>query len=125
MNVLIPGASRGIGRATAVLAGTKGWSVGVNYAADARAADDTATAVRDAGGRAAVLKGDVSSEADVVAAFDAARTCAAAKPRLIVCDTRMGKGVPFLEERERNHFLRVEPEEWGKALDVLDAARPV
>lgn len=70
--VLITGASRGIGRATAVLAGAKGWSVGVNYAADARAADDAATAVRDAGGRAAVLKGDVTSEADVVAAFDAA-----------------------------------------------------
>lgn len=70
--VLITGASRGIGRATAVLAGAKGWSVGVNYAADARAADDAATAVRDAGGRAAVLKGDVTSEADVVATFDAA-----------------------------------------------------
>lgn len=70
--VLITGASRGIGRATAVLAGAQGWSVGVNYAADARAADDAAAAVRDAGGRATVLKGDVTSEADVIAAFDAA-----------------------------------------------------
>ncbi len=60
----------------------------------------------------------------VVAAFDRARHTDVKKPRVIVCDTRMGKGVGFLEERERNHFLRVEPEEWSKALEILDAARP-
>jgi transketolase len=35
----------------------------------------------------------------------------------------MGKGVPFLEERERNHFLRVEPHEWQEALKILDRGR--
>lgn len=70
--VLITGASRGIGRATAVLAGARGWSVGINHAANARAAEDTAAAVREAGGRAAVLKGDVSLEADVVSTFERA-----------------------------------------------------
>jgi transketolase len=35
-------------------------------------------------------------------------------------DTRMAKGVRFLEERERNHFLRVEPDEWSRALAVLE-----
>jgi transketolase len=59
----------------------------------------------------------------LVAAFDAARNLAEPKPRVIICDTRMAKGVPFLEQRERNHFLRVEPEEWSKALEVLDAGR--
>ena len=52
----------------------------------------------------------------LVAAFDAARRLTEPKPRIIICDTRMGKGVPFLEERERNHFLRVEQDEWQKAL---------
>jgi len=61
----------------------------------------------------------------LVKAFDAARTTSEAKPRIIICDTRMAKGVPFLEERERNHFLRVEADEWAKALDILDAGRPV
>ncbi|MEH3146721.1 MAG: transketolase [Methylobacterium frigidaeris] len=56
----------------------------------------------------------------VVKAFDAARTYEGRKPRIVICDTRMGKGVPFLEERERNHFLRVEADEWTKALDVLE-----
>lgn len=59
----------------------------------------------------------------VVAAFDAARSHAAPKPRMIVCDTLMGKGVPFLEARERNHFMRVEPHEWKLALEALDAGR--
>jgi transketolase len=59
----------------------------------------------------------------VVRAFDAARSLAAPKPRAIICDTRMAKGVPFLEQRERNHFLRVEPNEWSQALAIIDEAR--
>jgi transketolase len=35
----------------------------------------------------------------------------------------MAKGVPFLEEREMTHFLRVDEGEWDKALEVLDARR--
>lgn len=59
----------------------------------------------------------------VVKAFDAARDSSFAGPRIILCDTQMAKGVPFLEARERNHFLRVEPEEWERALADLDAGR--
>ncbi|MHA7063224.1 transketolase [Azospirillum argentinense] len=59
----------------------------------------------------------------VVAAFDAARDHPEPKPRMIVCDTKMGKGVPFLEAREKNHFIRVDAHEWKLALDALDAGR--
>jgi transketolase len=59
----------------------------------------------------------------LVKAFDQARHSSEPKPRLIICDTKMAKGVDFLEARERNHFLRVEPDEWVKALAVLDAGR--
>jgi transketolase len=59
----------------------------------------------------------------LVRAFDAARALNEPKPRMIICDTKMAKGVPFLEERERNHFLRVEADEWQKALGVLEAGR--
>jgi transketolase len=31
--------------------------------------------------------------------------------------------VPFLEQRERNHFLRVDADEWQQALTVLEAGR--
>lgn len=59
----------------------------------------------------------------LVQAFDAARTLAEPKPRVIICDTKMAKGVPFLEAREKSHFLRVERDEWTQALDALDAGR--
>jgi transketolase len=59
----------------------------------------------------------------VRAAFDAAKAHAEPKPRMIVCDTKMGCGVPFLEAREKNHFIRVEEHEWQLAIDGLDAGR--
>lgn len=61
----------------------------------------------------------------LVAAFDNARNHAEAKPRVIICNTKMCKGVPFLEERESNHFIRVEADEWAKALAVLDEGKPL
>lgn len=68
--ILITGASRGIGRETALLCGKRGWSVGINYVGDEQAAEETAEMVRDAGGQAFVVKGDVAAEADVIAMFD-------------------------------------------------------
>ena len=67
--VLITGASRGIGRATALLAADRGWSVAINYRKNAEAAAKTAEGVRRRGARAATIRGDVSLEADVVAMF--------------------------------------------------------
>ncbi|RXH38715.1 transketolase [Bradyrhizobium nanningense] len=59
----------------------------------------------------------------VVAAFDVAKSHSEPKPRMIVADTLMGKGVPFLEQREKNHFIRVEQHEWQLALASLEAGR--
>ncbi|QHP73026.1 transketolase [Bradyrhizobium sp. LCT2] len=59
----------------------------------------------------------------VIAAFDAAKSHPEPKPRMIVADTLMGKGVPFLEQREKSHFIRVEPHEWQLALAALEAGR--
>ena len=56
----------------------------------------------------------------VLAAFDKARNLTDAKPRVILFDTLMGKGVPFLEKREKNHFIRVDPPEWQQAIQILD-----
>ena len=59
----------------------------------------------------------------VVAAFDAAKRHEGEKPRMIIADTLMGKGVPFLEARERNHFMRVDQHEWRLALQALEEGR--
>jgi transketolase len=59
----------------------------------------------------------------VVKAFDAARNHPEPCPRMIICDTRMGCGVPFLEAREKTHFIRVDAHEWQLALEALEAGR--
>jgi transketolase len=56
-------------------------------------------------------------------AFDNAKNHPEAKPRMIIVDTLMGKGVPFLEQRDKSHFIRVDAHEWQLALDALDAGR--
>lgn len=70
--ILITGASRGIGRATALLAGQRGWSVAVNYAVDRGAAEAVVASVIGGGGKAVAVQGDVSNEADVLSIFDRA-----------------------------------------------------
>ncbi len=68
---------------------------------------------------------DGNAIAALVAAFDAARAHDGPQPRVVICDTKMAKGVPFLEAREKNHFLRVDEDEWDKALAIIDeGARP-
>jgi transketolase len=52
--------------------------------------------------------------------LDAAMTPAEGKPAAVICDTKPGKGVPFLEEREKAHFLKVAEHEWQLARSVLD-----
>jgi transketolase len=70
-----------------------------------------------------VQRADGNELAAVRAAFDAARTLREPKPRVILFDTLMGKGVPFLEQREKNHFIRVDPPEWREALRILDESQ--
>lgn len=77
--ILVTGASRGIGRATAVLAGERGWNVGVNFLSDKNAALETAEAVQKAGGKAVLVRGDMAQEADVIRVFE---------------DTQVGLGSP-------------------------------
>ncbi|MEP6701482.1 MAG: SDR family oxidoreductase [Betaproteobacteria bacterium] len=68
--MLVTGGSRGIGAATAILAGTRGYAVGVNFVSNAAAAADVVASIARAGGRAVALAGDVSIEADVVRLFE-------------------------------------------------------
>ncbi|MCJ7798965.1 MAG: SDR family oxidoreductase [Polaromonas sp.] len=68
--VLITGASRGIGAATALLAARQGYAVAVNYSANSLAADEVVRQIRQAGGQAMAVQADVASEAQVVAMFE-------------------------------------------------------
>lgn len=44
-------------------------------------------------------------------------------PSVLICDTRVGRGVPFLETREKAHFMPVAPHEWQAARDELEGVR--
>ena len=70
--VVITGASRGIGAATARLAAQRGHDVCVNFRANEAAADAVVAEVRAAGCRAIAVQADVASEPDVVRLFDTA-----------------------------------------------------
>lgn len=67
--LLVTGASRGIGAATALLAAHSGWRVAVNYTANSLAADEVVRAIRAAGGTAMAVQADVADEAQVLAMF--------------------------------------------------------
>ncbi|MEJ5126437.1 SDR family oxidoreductase [Comamonas sp. MYb21] len=67
--VLITGASRGIGAATAVLVAQHGWDVAVNYSSNEAAAQAVVQAVQALGRRAIAVQADVADEGQVLAMF--------------------------------------------------------
>ena len=100
--LLITGASRGIGAATARLAAGRGYAVCVNYRRNRDAADAVVKDIQAAGARAVAVAADVAVEADVVRLFEA-------------CDAALGSpaalvnNVGILETQMR--------------VDAMDAAR--
>ena len=67
--ILVTGASRGIGAATALGAARAGYAVAVNYHANSLAADEVVRQIRAFGGTAMTVQADVAEEAQVVAMF--------------------------------------------------------
>lgn len=67
--LLIAGGSRGIGAATAKLAGQAGYDVAVNYNSNSNAAAGVVDAVKASGGKSIALQGDMGKEADIERVF--------------------------------------------------------
>ena len=67
--MLVTGASRGIGAATAVLAAERGFDVAIGYRRDSGAAESVAEQARAHGARALTIQADIANEADVERMF--------------------------------------------------------
>jgi len=67
--MLITGASRGIGAATALLAAERGYAVVVNYHKNREAADEVVNQILSKGGKAVAVQADVSKEKDIIDLF--------------------------------------------------------
>ena len=64
-NVIISGASRGIGRATAIELASRGYRIAINYNSSEREAKEVLKAILNSGGEAEIYRADVSSIGEV------------------------------------------------------------
>jgi 3-oxoacyl-[acyl-carrier protein] reductase len=105
---LVTGASRGIGRASAVALAGRGASVAINYREDKEGAVETARVIEDAGGVARVVRGDVADAGDVEAMFGEAES-ALGPVEILVANAGATRDRVMLRMRE---------EDWTSVLDV-------
>ncbi len=67
--IIITGASRGIGAATAQLAAAQGFSAAVNYKSGRSEALEVVRSIRERGGKAVAIQADVAKEQDILRLF--------------------------------------------------------
>ncbi|MEI2602188.1 SDR family NAD(P)-dependent oxidoreductase, partial [Acinetobacter baumannii] len=67
--LLVTGGSRGIGASVCRLAGLAGWQVAVNYVSNLGAAEAVVADIRNAGGSAISVEGDVGTELGLASIF--------------------------------------------------------
>lgn len=106
---LVTGASGGIGRATAVELARRGASVAVHYFRNEKGAAETAQLVREAGGEAEVLSGDLTLWEN------ARRAVSAVEKRFGRVDILVNNAGDMIERRP---LLEMDTELWHRVLDT-------
>jgi 3-oxoacyl-[acyl-carrier protein] reductase len=105
---IVTGASRGIGKATALALATEGAKVAINYANSSAAAEETAQTIIEAGGEAVAIQGDVSQAEEVESLF---QQTIAKFDRLDILVNNAGI-------TRDNLLLRMKIEDWQAVIDL-------
>lgn len=105
---LITGASRGIGRATALKLAHAGASIGVNYHLSSEAAEETAQAARRQGNHVVLLKADVADSEQVRRMFQEMEA-STGMPDILVNNAGLTRDTLL---------LRMSEADWDSVLDV-------
>jgi NAD(P)-dependent dehydrogenase (short-subunit alcohol dehydrogenase family) len=105
-SVIVTGASRGIGASIAERLAHDGYSVVVNYAADAEGAEAVVSAINAKGGRAVAVRADVASDDDVAAMFDRAEQLMGPLTALVNNAGSLGEQAR-IDEREPDELTRL------------------
>lgn len=105
---LVTGASRGIGRAIALALAKEGYAVAVNYAGNQAAAESVKNEIENAGGKAILLQGDVSSAEDVEKIF------ATIKEEFGFLDVLVNNAGITRDSL----FIRMKEEQWDEVIDT-------
>jgi 3-oxoacyl-[acyl-carrier protein] reductase len=92
---LVTGASRGIGRATAVSLANNGFRVIVHYGRSAKEAEAVAAEIRSAGGEAEIVGADLSAQAGVTGLAGQVRELAKGRLDALICNAGAGMAAPF------------------------------
>jgi len=106
---LITGASRGIGRATAVRLAKDGAKIAVNYKGNVDAAEEAKRAIEEAGSSATLVQGDVSVEADADRVVKDAVTFGGGKLDILVNNAGTTRD---------DLLIRMTAEQWDAVIDL-------
>jgi len=106
---LITGGGRGIGRATALRLAREGANIAINFKGNAAAAEEAKRLVEDAGGKAALVQGDVSADGQADQIVKAALAFGGGRLDILVNNAGITRD---------NLLLRMSAEEWDAVLDL-------
>eukprot|EP00456_Euglypha_rotunda_P077792 TRINITY_DN7375_c0_g1_i5.p1 TRINITY_DN7375_c0_g1~~TRINITY_DN7375_c0_g1_i5.p1 ORF type:complete len:252 (+),score=54.51 TRINITY_DN7375_c0_g1_i5:982-1737(+) len=119
---LVTGASKGIGAGIAKKLAAAGAAVVVNYASDARGADEVVKTITQTGGRAVALQGDVTKAADVARVVEQANE-AFGSLDILVNNAGVYMSQPIQELTEAEFHREIDTNLLGPLLTIRESLR--